>query len=199
MLDRFVNAIRPRVSGMRALGDITAQSVPALQASMNQFTQALVTEVNSVHGSGYTLNGATGVNFFDPAGLTMSTIALSAAVTGSTDAIAAAAVNASGDNAVALQLAECGGAALVSLGGRSMRGFYIDVVGSVGVQVEGADRDSATRQAMTDQADVQRQSVSGVSIDDEMVSLIAQQQAYGAAARLITVASDMVQDLLRII
>jgi flagellar hook-associated protein 1 FlgK len=41
-----------------------------------------------------------------------------------------------------------------------------------------------------------RQEVSGVSLDEEMVNLIQFQQAYNAAAKLITTADDMMDTLM---
>ncbi len=38
--------------------------------------------------------------------------------------------------------------------------------------------------------------MSGVSIDEEMINIIVSQQAYAAAARLVTVADEMMQDIL---
>lgn len=46
-------------------------------------------EFNAVHQQGYDLNNDTGVNFFDPAGTTASTIAVDAAIISDTDKIAA--------------------------------------------------------------------------------------------------------------
>jgi flagellar hook-associated protein 1 FlgK len=41
--------------------------------------------------------------------------------------------------------------------------------------------------------------VSGVSVDEEMVALISQQQAYAAAARIVSVANEMMQSVLEMI
>jgi flagellar hook-associated protein 1 FlgK len=41
-----------------------------------------------------------------------------------------------------------------------------------------------------------RDSVSGVSLDEEMASLVKYQHAYTAAARLITMSDEMLQTLL---
>ncbi|RPJ72491.1 MAG: flagellar hook-associated protein FlgK, partial [Desulfobacteraceae bacterium] len=41
-----------------------------------------------------------------------------------------------------------------------------------------------------------RESVSGVSLDEEMVNLIKYQAAYNAAAKMITMAQDMLDSLL---
>jgi flagellar hook-associated protein FlgK len=40
--------------------------------------------------------------------------------------------------------------------------------------------------------------VEGVSVDEEMVNLIGQQEAYQAAARLVGVADQMIQEILSI-
>ena len=44
-----------------------------------------------------------------------------------------------------------------------------------------------------------RASVSGVSVDDEMVALITQQQAYTAAARIVNIADEMIRTVLDMI
>ncbi|MGH7741978.1 MAG: flagellar hook-associated protein FlgK [Candidatus Eiseniibacteriota bacterium] len=188
--------IDPRSGSLKSLVDLSTQSFPALQAGLDQFTSALVNEVNNVHVAGFTLSGATNINFFDPAGVTAGNIALSSDILASTDNIAAAATNAPGDGGQALKMAQCDTVGLVALGGQTMRGFYTSIATSLGVQVQSASQDQDTHQTMMDQADAQRQSVSGVSIDDEMVTLIGQQQAYSAAARLVTVADQMMQELI---
>ena len=51
---------------------------------------------------------------------------------------------------------------------------------------------------MTQQLKTQRDSVSGVSIDEEMTNLINFQQAYSASARFITTISSMYDTLSNI-
>jgi flagellar hook-associated protein 1 FlgK len=191
--------IDPQTGSLKALSDLTATKLPAIQSQLDQFAQTLVTEVNAIHRLGYTLTGATGTDFFDPAGVTAATIALAPGVAASGDAIAAGASAAPGDGTIALQLAGLGGVSIAALGGKTLRDFYTILAGSVGSDVQNAAQDAATQQALAEQADAQRSSVNGVSIDEEMVALITQQQAYGAAARLIKVADEMIQDLLRLI
>jgi flagellar hook-associated protein 1 FlgK len=184
---------------LAALSEVTSTTLPGLRSQLDTFTQALVTETNALHRAGFTLTGATGVDFFDPAGVTAGSIALSAALQASTDNLAAAATTAPGDNAVALQLAALGRTALAALGGRTLREYYTQVAAGVGIGVRNAAQDAVTHQALVDNADALRSSVSGVSVDEEMTALIAQQQAYGAAARLVHVAEEMAQTLLEMI
>jgi flagellar hook-associated protein 1 FlgK len=49
---------------------------------------------------------------------------------------------------------------------------------------------------MRDEAITQRQSVSGVNLDEEAANLLRYQQAYQAAAQLVRVANEMFRTLL---
>lgn len=179
-----------------ALVDLNDTVLPGLRAQLDTMVAALVAEVNSIHRAGYTRTGATGTDFFDPAGVTAATFALAAPVAASGDAIAAAGSAAPGDGAVALRLSMLGTTALGGLGGLSVREFYTRFATDVGNRVENARVGAETAQTLVDNADSQRTAVSGVSLDEEMVALIAQQQAYGAAARLISVADEMARQVL---
>jgi flagellar hook-associated protein 1 FlgK len=50
--------------------------------------------------------------------------------------------------------------------------------------------------SMLDQAKIQQQSVSGVSLDEEMTDMIKFQQAYNAAARVMTAMDEMLNVLI---
>jgi flagellar hook-associated protein 1 FlgK len=52
---------------------------------------------------------------------------------------------------------------------------------------------------MVHQLENYRESISGVSIDEEMVNLVRYQNAYQAAAKLITTADEMMQTVLNMI
>ena len=191
--------VDPKSGSLRALSELTTTTLPGIQQRLAALAQALVTTVNAIHRSGYTLAGATGTDFFDPAGLTAQSIALAPAVVASGDAIAAAGTAAPGDGTIAQQLAGLATAGAAALGGRSFRDFYIDLAGAIGADVSSAWQDVDAHQAMVDQADTMRASVSGVSVDEEMVALIGQQQAYSAAARIVKIADDMMKYVLEMI
>jgi flagellar hook-associated protein 1 FlgK len=179
--------------------DMVNNRVPALRAQLDQLAANLVSEVNTVHRGGYTATGVTGTDFFDPTKTTAGGISLTSALRTSSMAVAASGTNRAGDGSVALQLAQLGNSPISGLAGRSFRDFYSGVAASVGLAASGAESDSEVQQALLDQADQQRTAVSGVSVDEEMVNLMAQQQAYGAAAKIITMADEMMQTLLQTI
>jgi flagellar hook-associated protein 1 FlgK len=142
------------------------------------------------------LAGETGTDFFDPAGVTAGTIGLTDAILASLDAIAAGETGGSGDNAVALRLAALGEAAIAGLDGQTFSAFFGSFAGRLGVESQSAMNDEQAALVLVEHADTLRASVSSVSVDEEMVNLIAQQEAYQAAARLVGVADEMIQTLL---
>ncbi len=188
--------VDPQAGSIAALVKLLDDELPGIEGQLDSLVRALVTSVNTLHRSGYTLGGATGTDFFLSGGLTAGTIALAPAVDASGDAIAAGATNAPGDGAIALQLSQLATAPMALLGGKSLRDYYVDLAGTVGTGVSDASQDADVHQSMVDQADTMRSSVSGVSVDEEMVALISQQQAYSAAARVVNVANQMLQDIL---
>jgi flagellar hook-associated protein 1 FlgK len=158
--------------------------------------RSIVTEVNAIHRGGRTLTGGTGVDFFDPAGVTLDSVALSQAVTLSTDNIAAGRSGAAGDNSNALAIAALRTTGVASLGGQTLGGGYQQLVSELGVSLQDATSRHEAQSVIASNADAQRQSVSGVSVDEELTTLIGQQNAYSAAARLVTVADDMIKDVI---
>jgi flagellar hook-associated protein 1 len=83
-----------------------------------------------------------------------------------------------------------------SLGSDSIGGFYAELVGSVATATHQAQDDATVQGALTANAQSRRQSVSAVSTDEELISVIQHQHSYQAAARLVTVVDEMSQTLI---
>ena len=186
-------------SAMGALMEITNVRVPAVRAQLDQLANALVTQVNTLHRTGYTSGGTTNNDFFDPTGVTASSIRLTAALRTSSAAVAASGSAGAGDGTIAQKIADLASSPIGTLAGRTFRDFYSGVANDVGQAVQSSGADLDAQQTLVDAADQRRAAVSGVSVDEEMVNLVAQQQAYGAAAKLITTADEMVRVLLETI
>jgi flagellar hook-associated protein 1 len=69
-------------------------------------------------------------------------------------------------------------------------------VSSIGIRSKSVQREEQYKQAIQDQLTTTRDNISGVSLDEEMANLIKFQQAYTAAAKLITTSQEMLSDLL---
>lgn len=74
--------------------------------------------------------------------------------------------------------------------------FFGAIVGQLGVQTQEANRQAQNAQLLTEQVDLNRQSVSGVSLDEEMSNLIKFQHAYSAAARFMTAYDELLNKLI---
>lgn len=83
----------------------------------------------------------------------------------------------------------------VSLKG-SFDGYYAGLIGNLGVDSASAQRNEKNAQALTDSVDQNRQSVSSVSLDEEMTDMIKYQQSYNASARMITVINELLDKLI---
>jgi flagellar hook-associated protein 1 len=205
----FANSATPFAQVGGALGamlDVLNTDIPAARGQLDTLAAGLVSAVNAQHTQGWTAAGA-GVPFFDPAGTTANSIALSSQVRADASVIAAGStVNATGDNSIALALSGLRDQPLASgslpsgspLVGTTFNNFYRDLVSRVALDTSSADQSATVYQTLASQADTRRQSVSGVSIDEEMVSLIKYQTAYGAAARFVKVADEMLQTLVQL-
>lgn len=73
--------------------------------------------------------------------------------------------------------------------------FYNSIVSGVGVSSRSARASLAQQEGVMIQLKNRRESAAGVSIDEEMINLIKFQQAFNAAARLITTVNEMLDIL----
>jgi flagellar hook-associated protein 1 FlgK len=163
--------------------------VPGYQQSLDTVAMQLKSDVNAMHSSGTGLDGGTGRDFFD--GTSAADISLSADVAGQPDKIAAGA-SGSGqlDGSVALELSDLGG----STNGADAQ--YRSLIAQLGVDSQSAQRSSTIQNTTVQQIDANRQSVSGVNTDEEMVSMVEYQHAYDASARYLTTIDQMLDTLV---
>lgn len=74
--------------------------------------------------------------------------------------------------------------------------FYNSLVSTLGVQASASQSSLKQQEGILRQLNIRRESVSGVSIDEEMVNMIKFQQAYNAAARLISIVDEMMENIM---
>lgn len=125
------------------------------------------------------------------------TIAVDASISNDPKRIAAAQTPVSGDNANALALADLG--ALPTLDGESFTAFYNTLVASVGTQSQKNATLAEQQKLVVGELENRRDSIAGVSLDEEQLDLIRFQQAFNAAASFIKVADEMAQTVLSLV
>jgi flagellar hook-associated protein 1 len=77
-----------------------------------------------------------------------------------------------------------------------INGAYTAFVAKVGAEVKNADRQQANNQALSDAVENRRQSVAGVSMDEEMSNLVRFQRGYQASARAMSTMDEMLDVLI---
>ena len=104
-----------------------------------------------------------------------------------------------GDNGNAIAIANLQNALTMNGNTVTFDSYYASQVSDVGLAVRQAGSYYEHQSQMVLQLENYRESISGVSIDEEMVNLIKFQNAYQAAAKLITTADEMMQTVLNMI
>lgn len=170
-------------------------------ADINDLAQTIITEVNSRHMEGFGLNGSTGVAFFSQVTSDFArNMDLSFEVKNDVSYIAAASsIDDYSGNDNALRIASLFDADIM-IGGQSTRfSTYIStVMSNIGDLTKNARDMSDHQENAMKIMEQQRESRSGVSIDEELTKLMKYQYAYQAAARLISVADEMFRTMLEV-
>ena len=173
------------------------RDIPAYVAQVDQLAYDIATEVNALHASGYDLDGTAGGAFFAPPATVAgaaAAMALDPAIVGAPSRVAAAGVVAAGDNQIARQLANLRDARIV--GGKTPHEAWAGLVYDVGSDVSRAENEQKSRGEILHQIEQLRDSVSGVSIDEEAALMLRFQRAYEANARFFAVIDETITTLL---
>ena len=194
------SAVRFSNGELSGLYKVRDEVIPEYTDALNQMAETLVTQVNAVHKQGYALDGVTtGIDFFDPNGVTAQNIALSSDVENDVNNIAAASnSNASGDSSNALAIAQLRNSLLMNDGSATIGDFYSSLIGVLGSRAKETEDIKDSQELLLTQIENNRQAVEGVSLDEEMANMIQFQHAYEAAAKVISTMDEVMTTLIDI-
>lgn len=195
--------------------------VPNMLKRLDVLAVNLTKEINDLHKTGLSLtdikNGGapSGIPFFvdtEKGANTYPTsagkIVLNPAILASLDAIAAAQPEASGtasvgnnNNALAIasikfKVIQKGTGPLDFSESSTVDEYYRYTISEYGVFGQEAKRNAQNSEATLGMVENQRQSVSGVSIDDEMAEMVKYQHAYNASARAMTSVDEILDKII---
>jgi flagellar hook-associated protein 1 len=166
-----------------ALMDLQSATGPigSYQTELAAMAQSLSDSVNAVYG-------ATGANFFTYGVGTsgLPEIHLNEPTVSATTLVGG--TGGQSDNTLAI--------AIENLRGGDADKRYQQLVTRMGNEVSQAQRAEATAQVLTDNLSDRRESVSGVSLDEEMTNIIRFQRAYQASARAMSTTDEMLDTLI---
>lgn len=208
---------------MTALNQVTLEdgtTIPAGQvipagSRIASSMDVMVKGFNGLHGLGYTLTEPTtsGVPFFvsTSGAFTIDDIRVNPDILADTNKIAASSKYENvggvdkvirGNSDIANELASLRDglftfpADLTSLSKGTIDDYFRALAGDLGIRGANTERNYNNQQSMVDNLQIQRQSISGVSIDEELADMIRFQQAYNAAARNMTTVDEMLDRVI---
>lgn len=188
-------------AGGTAGGDLNTLTgiIPTYRDQLDGVASALASQVNAQQAVGYDGTGAHGSPMFGSSTAGPITAGSITLLSSSPSQIAASSVapDASGTPAT-----DGGNADLMSQLGSAATSpdtSYRSMITQLGVQAQSTSRNLTIQTTATATVDANRQSVSGVSIDEEMTNMLAFQQSYAASARLISTIDQNLSTLINMV
>jgi flagellar hook-associated protein 1 len=187
------------LGGLLQVRDTT---IPAYRSRLDDIAYALANQVNALSTSGFDLNGAAGQAFFTPlasASGAARALSVNAAVAADPALIVAAGVNAVGDNQIARAVGNLRDSRVMLSNTATLHDAWSRLVYQAGTDREVATANAGTRGEIVRQVETLRDSVSGVSLDEEAANMMKFQRAYEANARFFTTVNSALDTLLNLV
>ena len=178
-----------KLSALVRLRDTT---IPGYQTQLNTIASTLISQTNTAHAAGFDLSGTAGGTFFT--GTDAATIGVNSALVTNPALIAASGNGQPGNAAAALAINTLRGT--VVIGSATIDQAYSQLVTRIGSDSQEAQRSLDTSSLLASTLQSKRDSVSGVSLDEEMTNMVRFQRGYQASARALSAMDDMLDTLI---
>ena len=171
------------------------QTIPGLLSNLDTLAAGLSNALNTANQQGFDLNGNAGGNLFVPPPASGQGAAASMAVAITDPAlIAASSDGTAGSNGNITVLAAVQNQPMA--GSQSPTDYYSNIVYTVGNDVSNDTAELTASQSILSQLQDQNNSISGVSLDEEAANTVQFQNAYDAAANIVTTINDMLYTVI---
>jgi flagellar hook-associated protein 1 FlgK len=187
-------------------------TVPKYQAQLDTIASNLATAMNTLHTAGFDVNGNPGQAFFTsnnpPQPISALTITVNPNIQTDPGLIAAAGLKdpldplsgsaGPGNNEVALSIIKLRTSMSPPLaaGTPTSETAYNSMVSGLGMENRTTRNEAETQQSLVDLLQRRRESLSGVSLDEESVNLLRYQRAYEASARVLSAYDELLDKLI---
>lgn len=193
-----------RIDSGRMYGLMEASNrVTSYMGELDTLANSLRTEINTAHMSGTNANGATGIRFFNdtlaPPQNGAIDFNLSVEVRADFRNIAAGATGSAGDGGLALAISQLRDQPSSLLGSKKFTDFFSEILSGIGRDALDAKTNMETQGSIVNQIDMQRQSISGVSIDEEMANMLRLQRSFQAAAKALSIFDEVTEELISMV
>ena len=191
------NVINLKSGYLKGLIDARDTSIVDLQTKINTLATQLITEVNTLHRSGYDLNGNTGQDLFTgtgaaDVGVNANIISDPKQLQGSSSA------SESSNNDVIRSIAALSTTTLTGLNGMTFSEHYGNTISRFGQEISLTTAQLDDQKTVQKMLEKQRESIMGVSVDEEVANLVVYQRAFQASAKLLTTMDSLMKDVLNL-
>ena len=175
--------------------------VPDYQTKLDAMAAQVQTSVNAIHTGGFDNNANAGEDFFtvDPNTSAAASIQVNPDIVADPNLVAAAGVQANGDNQAARDMAALRDAQVMDNGRSTLSDMWGQLTYTVGNDTQVAKNEQTSRQAIVTQVQALADSVSGVSMDEEAMSMLKYQRAYEANAQFFTAVNNTITSLMAMV
>lgn len=181
----------------KGLTDVRDGQIPELRDDLDNLAFTLASSINTQHRLGTGLDGSTGNDFFTlPATASGAARTLAVALTDGAK-FAAGATSAPGDNDNVLAMIGLAEQKLVN-GEDRFTDFYSKMSAKIGTDVRQNDLKLTGIQDSMNLLETRRASVSGVSLEEEMINMIKFQKTFEASAKMLSTVDEMMDTVLGI-
>jgi flagellar hook-associated protein 1 len=182
--------------------------IPGLKDNLDQLAYGITTAVNTVHAAGAGLDSVTGRNFFTPntpappadawkdAGRNMGVALTDSSQVAAATAPTPPATVATGDNRNALLIANLGETGLI--GSDTFNSYYGKMSSTVGIMTNQNTLSLGGAEDAMVQLQNLRDSLAGVSLDEEMINLIQFQRGFESSAKFLSTIDEMMASLMNL-
>jgi flagellar hook-associated protein 1 FlgK len=185
---------------LKGIVEIRDKMIPSYLNQLDQLAQTIAAEVNAVHKTGFNLTGDTNISFFKDNIQGAADFAVNSEILENPNLIATSSeLNASGNNTIVLAIADLQSNLTMNGGTATFSDFYNSLITEVGSQTRESSFLLENFKLTVEKLETSRESISGVSLDEEMTNLIESQQAFTAAARFISTVDEMLTTILNMI
>lgn len=187
------------LGGMLKIRD---EVIEDLKSSINLLASSLVEEVNKAHVQGFDRTGQPATFFFEPIHKDLPaamSVKVNQLIQDDLNKIATGIEpNTPGDPTIAHVIAQIQNKNIFDGDAATLDDFYNSQVGKLGVLAQRAIKASEAQDEIVQQLSKLRESISGVSLDEEATKMIEFQKAFDASARLIRTADEMFDTVLNL-
>lgn len=185
-------------------GYLTARDtdIPSALDSLDQLAYSVSTAVNAQNNAGTDLNGDTGTTanslniFSQPTAVAGSAESMSVVMTDPNLVAAASLGSGTGDNSNAVAMAALANQTIVN--GQTPTNYYSNFVTTLGSTVSSVQTENTAQTASVTQLQTQRDTLSGVNLNDEASALTTIERSYQAASEVFAIVNTIMAAALNL-